>query len=96
MVDNNMNNLGSRVHTIDTGRVMVVTDLHGDWDLYRQYRDAFLKLRDQDQAHTFVLTGDYIHSDEPEEFDQSLAIVLDLLRLKACLGSRPRRLIGQP
>ncbi len=73
---------------------MVVTDLHGDWDLYQQYRDAFLTFRDRNQAHTLVLTGDYIHSDEPAEFDQSLAIVLDLLRLKAALGSALVVLLG--
>lgn len=73
---------------------MVVTDLHGDWNLYQQYRDHFLSLRDQDQVHTLVLTGDFIHSEEPAEVDQSLAIVLDLIQLKASLGSALVVLLG--
>ena len=73
---------------------MVVTDLHGDWALYTQYRDHFLRLKDQDQLHTLVIAGDYIHSEGPAEYDQSLAVVLDLIDLKSTLGSALIVLLG--
>ena len=84
----------SRVHSIDSGCVMVVTDLHGDWDMYRRYRDYFLQLKNRGQLHTLVITGDYIHTEESAESDQSLAITLDLMRLKASLGPAIVILLG--
>jgi hypothetical protein len=84
----------SRIRDIDAGRVMVVTDLHGDWSLYQQYRNHFLHLRDLNQAHTLVVAGDFIHSEEPAEFDRSLDIVLDLIELKASLGTALIVLLG--
>jgi hypothetical protein len=73
---------------------MVVTDLHGDLELYKKYRDHFLRLRDQDQLHTLVICGDYIHSEESADFDQSLAIVLDMIDLKRTLGTALIVLLG--
>ena len=34
----------NRLRTLTEGRAMVVTDLHGDWELYSKYRDYFLNL----------------------------------------------------
>ncbi|MDF1512519.1 MAG: metallophosphoesterase family protein [Anaerolineae bacterium] len=73
---------------------MVVTDLHGDWDLYRRYRDHFLKQKARDELHTLVIAGDYIHSDGPPETDRSLDIVLDLMALQTALGSTVVTLLG--
>jgi hypothetical protein len=87
-----MNNAFSRVCEINTGRVMVVTDLHGDWELYKLYRDYFLRYMDQD--YTLVIAGDYIHSEAPAEYDQSLRIVLDLIDLKRTVGSSLIVLLG--
>jgi len=33
-----------RLWSLDAGVAMVVTDLHGDWDLYARYRDRFIEL----------------------------------------------------
>lgn len=68
------------------GQVMVVTDLHGDWDAYERYRDTFFQLRALGQADTLILNGDLIHASAPANEDKSLEIVLDLIRLKAELG----------
>jgi hypothetical protein len=87
-----MNNTFSRVCEINTGRVMVVTDLHGDWELYTRYRDYFMRYAEQD--YTLVVAGDYIHSEGPAEYDQSLQIVLDLINLKRTLGSALIVLLG--
>lgn len=65
---------------------MVVTDLHGDWDTYRRYRDRFLQLRATGRVDWLVFTGDLIHAEQPEG-DQSLEIVLDVLALRKSYGS---------
>ena len=65
---------------------MVVTDLHGDYAVYSRFRDRFMALRAAGQAEVLLLAGDYVHSSTPQETDQSLEIVLDLLHLRQALG----------
>jgi hypothetical protein len=65
---------------------MVVTDLHGDGDLYLRYRDRFLDLRARGQADALIFTGDLIHGEEPAKIDKSLGIVLDVLALQTSYG----------
>jgi hypothetical protein len=84
----------SRVISLEAGVAMVVTDLHGDWDVYRRYRDCFLDLKTRGQADTLVFTGDLIHSEGPPEEDCSLSIVLDVIELCTSLGSRIVYLLG--
>ncbi len=74
-----------RLWSLDAGIAMVVTDLHGDWDAYRRYRDRFVDLHAHNQADHLIITGDLIHSDYPS-LDKSLEMVLDLLVLKANYG----------
>lgn len=83
-----------RIVSLDAGVAMVVTDLHGDWDVYRRYRDRFLDLEAHGQADTLIFTGDLIHSDGPPEEDRSLDIALDVLALRASLGDRIIYLLG--
>jgi hypothetical protein len=73
---------------------MVVTDLHGNWDDYRRYRDRFLALRAGDRAHYLVFTGDLVHSEGSPETDRSLEILLDLFMLRETLGERLIYLLG--
>ncbi len=87
------NNL-PRVVDLEAGVVMVVTDLHGDWDAYRRYRDRFLELQARGQADHLIFTGDLIHSDGPPQDDHSLDIVLDVLELRESLGERLIYLLG--
>ncbi|MBN1260391.1 MAG: metallophosphoesterase [Anaerolineae bacterium] len=84
----------SRVVSVERGLVMVVTDLHGDWDLYQRYRDVFLALRERGLVDTLIFTGDLIHSEGPSASDKSLAIMLDLVRLRAYLEERLIVLLG--
>lgn len=83
-----------RVVSIESGVVMVVTDLHGDWPLYRRYRDVFLALRARGLAETLLFTGDLIHNEGPAESDRSVEIVLDLLDLRTELGDALIVLLG--
>ncbi|MFQ5611304.1 MAG: metallophosphoesterase [Anaerolineae bacterium] len=71
-----------RVQSLDAGMVMVVGDLHGDWDAYRRYRDTFLSLRAGGQADCWVLLGDLVHRESSPEADRSLEIVLDVMALR--------------
>lgn len=75
-----------RLWSLDAGIAMVVTDLHGDGDAYRRYRDRFVDLHASGQADYLVLTGDLIHADDPHQPDQSLDMVLDVLALQASYG----------
>lgn len=73
---------------------MVVTDLHGDWDAYRRYRDRFVALQAKGQADWLVLTGDLIHRENLHEPDHSLEMVLDVLALQASYGQAVIYLCG--
>ena len=83
-----------RVVSLETGVAVVVTDLHGDWDAYRRYRDRFLALRAGGQADYLIFTGDLIHSEGPPRADRSLEILLDLFALRETLGERLVYLLG--
>jgi Calcineurin-like phosphoesterase len=84
----------NRILDLDAGRVMVVTDVHGDYAAYGRYRDRFLALRAEGQADVFLLAGDYLHCTTPQETDRSLEIALDLLRLRDILGPALVVLLG--
>jgi hypothetical protein len=84
----------NRIVTLDEGRLMVVTDLHGDYDVYCRYRDHFFKLHTQGLADILLFGGDLIHNDGPADKDGSLPIMLDLLRLREELGERLIVLLG--
>jgi len=73
---------------------MVVTDLHGDLPLYRRHRDIFLELHHQGLAQTLIFAGDLIHGEDTGAADGSLEIILDLIDLKATLGSQLVVLLG--
>jgi len=83
-----------RVVNLEAGAAMVVTDLHGDWDAYRRYRDRFLELQAHGQADHLIFTGDLIHGDGPPQNDHSLDIVRDVLALRESLGERLIYLLG--
>ncbi len=68
------------------GVAMVVTDLHGDGDAFAAYRDRFLSLRSQGAADRLLLCGDVIHGDGPAHRDESLSILLEVIRLQEDLG----------
>ncbi len=71
-----------RVISLSKGVAMVVTDLHGDWDLYRRYRDHFLRLYAQGDAQYLILGGDLIHRESEIAEDGSMAMVLDVMKLQ--------------
>ncbi|MCP4419220.1 MAG: hypothetical protein GY805_21600, partial [Chloroflexi bacterium] len=90
----NANNNWHRVVNLEEGQVMVVTDLHGDWDAYQRYRDTFFQLQATGQADILILNGDMIHATTQKEQDKSIEIVLDIIRLKKELGDRLIYVLG--
>ncbi len=83
-----------RVVDLEAGTAMIVTDLHGDWDAYRRYRDRFLELYKYGRADYLILDGDLIHYAGPAVLDKSVEMILDILRLQEELGDRLIYLLG--
>lgn len=79
--------MSRRVLDIDDGLAMVVTDLHGSWDVYRRLRDLFLEQQAKGSLDRLVLCGDLIHSEGPDDVDSSLEMLLDVMSLQAELGT---------
>jgi hypothetical protein len=77
-----MQNNWRRVISLHEGRAMVVTDLHGDWDLYRRYRDLFLKQCQAGNLQYLIFSGDVIHRESRPGLDHSLEMVLDIMALQ--------------
>lgn len=75
-----------RVIDLNSGTALVVTDLHGAWDVYRRLRDMYLTLNAKGSVDQFVICGDLIHNEGSEEADASLDMVLDMMSLQAELG----------
>lgn len=79
--------LQRRVVDIDSGVAMVITDLHGAGDIYDYLRDHFLALYEAGEAQRLIIAGDLIHGYGPEENDDSLRMLTDVMRLQNELGS---------
>lgn len=75
-----------RVVDLNDGIAMVVTDLHGAWDVYRRLRDLFLSLQAKGEVKYLILCGDLIHSEGPDEADASLDMLIDVIALQNDLG----------
>jgi hypothetical protein len=76
-----------RLWSLEAGTAMVVTDLHGDWDAYRRYRDRFVALQAGGKVDCLILAGDLIHSQSSTQVDKSMEMVLDVLRLRSTYGA---------
>ncbi|MCK6625005.1 MAG: metallophosphoesterase [Anaerolineae bacterium] len=83
-----------RLWSLEAGVAMVVTDLHGDEDAYRRYRDRFVDLQAKGEADWLILTGDLIHREQEDAPDPSLELVLDVLALQASYGQAVIYLCG--
>jgi predicted phosphodiesterase len=83
-----------RLWSLEAGRIMVITDLHGDWELYQRYRDRFVELQAKGQADYLVFTGDLIHPEKVDTPDRSLDMVLDVLALQTTYGEAVIYLLG--
>lgn len=78
--------MGQRVLDIDSGVAMIVTDLHGEGKVYRHLRDKFIALQTHRITDRFILCGDLIHGYGSEDADESLDMLLDVMRLQEEMG----------
>ncbi len=76
----------SRIIDLNSGKAMVVTDLHGAWDAYQRLRDLFLEQQAKGEVDRLIICGDLIHNEGMEEVDASLDMLLDVMALQADLG----------
>ena len=83
-----------RIKTLTHGRAMIVTDLHGAGDVYNRLRDKFLEGHKAGALHYLVICGDLIHSNGIEKEDDSLRMLLDVMRLREELGDAVILLCG--
>lgn len=79
--------MSRRVVDLDSGITMVVTDLHGTWDVYCSLRDRFLEGHRKGEIDRLVICGDLIHGEGTEEVDSSLEMLLDVMALQSEFGS---------
>jgi hypothetical protein len=74
----------SRAVEIDSGRMMVVTDLHGNAVAFDQIIETFMDAYQAGRIDQLLLCGDLIHANTPP--DDSLRMVLEVMRLQSELG----------
>ena len=67
-----------RIIDIDAGRLLIASDLHGNWEDYQKIKNVFKSLRDKGKADALILDGDLVHG-YPGYEDKSVEILDDLI-----------------
>lgn len=75
-----------RAIDFESGKAMVVTDLHGNGKTYNHVRDTFMQLHKAGEVDRLILCGDLIHGYGDEAEDASLPMLLDVMRLQEEYG----------
>ncbi len=70
-----------------SGKAIVVTDLHGNGQIYNHIRDTFLKLHASGEVDRLIICGDLIHGYGNEAEDSSLPMLLDVMSLQKTHGA---------
>lgn len=76
----------NRILNITNGTAMIVSDLHGDRDAFDRILARFRTLYAEGRAQRLILLGDLIHAYGSPQDDDSLSMVLDLIKLQQELG----------
>ncbi len=74
-----------RVLDLTSGLTMVVSDLHGDKDAFARHVGRFLQLRTRKKVDRLLLLGDLIHREGDKSLDDSLPMILDVIRMQRSL-----------
>lgn len=77
----------NRYLSINSGTLMVVSDLHGDGDAFDRYLETFFALRSAGEADRLLFLGDIIHGYGSEDSDASLRMTLKLIELQEKHGA---------
>ncbi len=75
-----------RAVDFEVGKALIVTDLHGEGAAYDHIRDTFLAMHAAGRADRLIICGDLIHGYGDEADDQSLRMILDVMRLQHEMG----------
>lgn len=78
----------NRIPNLSAGRVMVTTDMHGDWQNFERLYTLFQHHRDRGEADVWVICGDMVHRADAAWEDASYEILEALIGLQAELGSQ--------
>ncbi len=68
---------------IDAGNLMIVSDLHGNGDDFRQVVRVYEQLKKEKKADYLIFLGDLIHAYPGKRKDESVEIIEELLDFKA-------------
>lgn len=71
------------IYNIASGKLMVVSDLHGNGFDFRQIVKVYHQLKNKGKADYLVFLGDLIHAYPGKQKDESLEIVEELRMMKA-------------
>lgn len=77
----------NRYVDIRTGKMMVVSDLHGDGEAFDRCIGTFMALREDGEADRLLFLGDVIHGYGTEAEDHSLRMLLRIIELQERLGA---------
>lgn len=77
----------ARAVDFDSGKAMVITDLHGEGEAYDRLKSTFLELKAQGKADKLVICGDLIHGYRESYNDDSLRMLLDVMRMQREYGA---------
>ncbi len=66
------------IRDIDEGKILISSDIQGNWDDYKRVRDRFDRLKKEGRADILVFDGDLVHGYTGYE-DKSLEILDDLI-----------------
>ncbi len=75
----------TRILDLTSRLTMVVSDLHGDRDAFARYVGRFLQLYNRKKIQRILFLGDLIHNERPEQADESLQLVTDVMRMQKAL-----------
>ncbi|MDQ2180038.1 metallophosphoesterase family protein [Marinifilum sp. D714] len=71
------------IRDISSGKLMVVSDLHGNGYDFRQVLKTYQQLKKKGKADYLVFLGDLIHAYPGKQKDESLEMIEELMDLKA-------------
>jgi Calcineurin-like phosphoesterase len=74
-----------RILDLTSGLTMVVSDLHGDKDAFARYVGRFLQMRTRKKIDRLLLLGDLIHRENANQPDESLPMLVDVIRMQRTL-----------
>ncbi|WP_421920131.1 metallophosphoesterase [Marinifilum sp.] len=71
------------IRDISGGKLMIVSDLHGNGYDFRQIQKTYKQLKKKGKADYLVFLGDLVHAYPGKQKDESLEIIEELMGLKA-------------